>query len=40
MVTPKEVDSYIHDLGHLLASGIKGALHENVESQKANSFTR
>lgn len=40
MVTPKEVDSYIHDLAHLIASGINGALHENVESDKANSFTR
>lgn len=40
MVTPKEVDSYIHDLGHLLATGINGALHENVDNQKANSFTR
>ncbi|WP_440895900.1 GPR endopeptidase [Amphibacillus sp. Q70] len=40
MVTPKEVDSYIHDLGHLLASGINGALHENVDSHLPNSFTR
>ncbi|BAM47225.1 GPR endopeptidase [Amphibacillus xylanus] len=40
MVTPKEVDSYIHDLAHLIATGINGALHENVNSELANSFTR
>lgn len=40
MVTPKEVDSYIHDLAHLLATGINGALHDNVVSELANSFTK
>src|SRR5699024_6812912 len=40
MVTPKEVDSYIHDLGYLLATGINGALHEKVDSQTPNSYTR
>lgn len=40
MVTPKEIDSYIHDLAHLLASGINGALHEKVDSGLVNSYTR
>jgi len=40
MVTPKEVDSYIHDLAHLLANGINGALHDGVDSSLANAYTR
>ncbi|MBU5595186.1 GPR endopeptidase [Amphibacillus sp. MSJ-3] len=40
MVTPKEVDSYIHDLGHLIASGINNALHTNVDSRFPNHYTR
>lgn len=40
MVTPKEVDSFMLDMAHLLADGINHALHENIDSSDSASFTR
>nr|WP_067837117.1 GPR endopeptidase [Amphibacillus sediminis] len=40
MVTPKEIDGLIHDMAHLIANGINGALHTQIDSDLANSATR
>ncbi len=40
MVTPKEIDGFIHDMAHLIANGINSALHTHVDSHLANSATR
>ncbi|QHS22820.1 GPR endopeptidase [Virgibacillus sp. MSP4-1] len=40
MVTPKEIDGFIEDTAHLLASGINGALHEAVQKENKENFTR
>ncbi|UFT97832.1 GPR endopeptidase [Radiobacillus kanasensis] len=40
MVTPKEVDSYMKDMAHVLASGLNAALHENVDMDNFESYTR
>ncbi|MBM7554707.1 GPR endopeptidase [Thalassobacillus pellis] len=40
MVTPKEVDGFIKDMAHTLAAGINGALHQSVEGEDSQSFTR
>lgn len=40
IVTPKEVDSLIYDMGNLLAAGINAALHETVTAESMFSYTR
>ncbi|MBB6454335.1 spore protease [Salirhabdus euzebyi] len=40
MVTPKEVDGFIEDMAHLLASGINGALHEAVQQENKENYTK
>ena len=40
MVTPKEVDSFMLDMAHLLADGINNALHERLDSSDSASYTR
>jgi spore protease len=40
MVTPKEVDGFMLDMAHVIASGINAALHENVDVDNFASYTR
>ncbi|UOQ46329.1 GPR endopeptidase [Halobacillus salinarum] len=40
MVTPKEVDTFINDMAHVIASGINGALHPGIEDGEAQSYSR
>ncbi|ARI77006.1 GPR endopeptidase [Halobacillus mangrovi] len=40
MVTPKEVDGFIKDMAHVIATGINGALHPGVEDGEAQSYSR
>lgn len=40
IVTPKEVDSFMEDMAHLLAHGINSALHDKVDPNNAASYTR
>jgi len=40
MVTPKEVDGFMIDMSHVLASGINAAMHENVNASNFASYTR
>lgn len=40
MVTPKEVDGFMIDMAHLVASGINAALHETVDVSNFSSYTR
>lgn len=40
IVTPKEVDGFMKDMAHLLASGINAALHEKVDIDNFSSYTR
>lgn len=40
MVTPKEVDGFMIDMAHLLASGINSALHENISANESSAYTR
>ncbi|SDK53120.1 GPR endopeptidase [Sediminibacillus albus] len=40
MVTPKEVDGYMEDMAHLIASGLNAALHENINVENFGSYTR
>src|SRR5690625_1474506 len=40
IVTPKEVDSFMEDMAHLIAHGINSALHEKVIPNNAASYTR
>lgn len=40
MVTPKEVDGYMKDMAHVLASGINAALHETVSIENTGYYTR
>lgn len=40
MVTPKEIDSYMKDMAHIIASGINLAMHENVSSDDGAAYTR
>lgn len=39
VVTPKEVDTFIEDIGHLIAGGLNAALHEAVNLDNLSSFT-
>lgn len=40
MVTPKEVDVFIEDMGNLIASGLNAALHTNVDQEDVGFKTR
>nr|WP_217586759.1 GPR endopeptidase [Lentibacillus saliphilus] len=40
MVTPKEVDGFMKDMAHVIASGINAALHETVDVAQVGSYTR
>ena len=40
MVTPKEVDDFMKDMGNLIARGLNAALHETVNVENAASYTR
>ncbi len=40
MVTPKEVDGYMADMAHIIASGLNAALHENINVENFGSYTR
>ncbi|UOR12255.1 GPR endopeptidase [Halobacillus amylolyticus] len=40
MVTPKEVDSFVEDMAHLISAGINGALHAVIEDSDAQSYTK
>ncbi|MBO8156022.1 MAG: GPR endopeptidase [Bacillaceae bacterium] len=40
MVTPKEVDGFIEDMAHLIAAGINGALHEAIQRDSAQKYTK
>jgi spore protease len=40
MVTPKEIDGFIEDMANLLATSINGALHEKVDKENKENYTR
>ncbi|TCT27040.1 GPR endopeptidase [Melghiribacillus thermohalophilus] len=40
MVTPKEVDGFMEDMAHLLATGINGALHDAIQQDTASNYTK
>lgn len=40
IVTPKEVDTLLEDIAHVVAQGINSALHESVRYEKAANYTR
>ncbi|HEY4602693.1 MAG TPA: GPR endopeptidase [Cerasibacillus sp.] len=40
IVTPKEVDDFMKNMAHLLASGINAALHETIDVDNFSSYTR
>jgi spore protease len=40
MVTPKEVDGFIEDMAHVLATSINGALHEAVKKENKENYTK
>ncbi|HLS22485.1 MAG TPA: GPR endopeptidase [Pseudogracilibacillus sp.] len=40
IVTPKEVDSFMNDMAHVVATGINEALHERIAHDEAGYFTR
>ncbi|MFC0522547.1 GPR endopeptidase [Pontibacillus salicampi] len=40
MVTPKEVDGFMKDMAHVIATGMNAALHETVNPDNEESFTR
>jgi spore protease len=39
LVTPKEIDQFIEDMAHLIATGLNAALHEAVHQQNVGAFT-
>lgn len=39
MVTPKEVDTFISDMGNVLAQGLNAALHGNVDQDNVGDYT-
>ncbi|WP_164668556.1 GPR endopeptidase [Virgibacillus doumboii] len=40
MVTPKEVDGFMKDMGTLIANGLNACLHETVTIENSASYTR
>ncbi|MBO8171456.1 MAG: GPR endopeptidase [Bacillaceae bacterium] len=39
IVTPKEVDQFIEDMGNILANGLNAALHEVVDMENVSAYT-
>lgn len=39
LVTPKEIDEFIEDMGNIIASGLNAALHEAVDSSNVAAYT-
>lgn len=39
IVTPKEVDAFIEDIGNLLANGLNSALHQSVNLKNVEAYT-
>ncbi|WP_442954897.1 GPR endopeptidase [Paenibacillus sp. SYP-B4298] len=39
LVTPKEVDEFIEDIGNIIASGLNAALHDAVDSSNVAAYT-
>lgn len=39
LVTPKEIDEFIEDIGNVIASGLNAALHEAVDSSNVAAYT-
>ncbi len=39
MVTPKEVDAFIEDMGNVLAQGLNAALHGDINQDNVGSYT-
>ncbi|MFA9558799.1 GPR endopeptidase [Evansella sp. AB-rgal1] len=39
MVTPKEVDAFIEDMGNVLAQGLNAALHANIDQENVGAYT-
>lgn len=39
LVTPKEIDEFIEDIGNIIASGLNAALHEAVDSNNVGAYT-
>lgn len=39
IVTPKEVDSFIADMGNLLANGLNMALHQKIDRENVSAYT-
>jgi len=40
LVTPKEIDEFIEDIGNIIASGLNAALHEAIDSSNVAAYTR
>lgn len=40
MVTPKEIDSLMDDMAHVIASAINAAMHEKIKLDHGESYTR
>ena len=39
LVTPKEIDEFIEDIGNIIASGLNAALHEAIDSHNVAAYT-
>lgn len=39
LVTPKEIDQFIEDIGNIIASGLNAALHEAVDTHNVAAYT-
>lgn len=39
IVTPKEVDQFIEDMGNMIASGLNAALHDVIDMENVNAYT-
>lgn len=39
LVTPKEVDEFMEDIAHVVASGLNAALHEAIDTDNVSAYT-
>lgn len=39
LVTPKEIDEFIEDIGNIIASGLNAALHDAIDSSNVAAYT-
>ncbi|MFC6332477.1 GPR endopeptidase [Paenibacillus septentrionalis] len=39
LVTPKDIDEFIEDIGNIIASGLNAALHEAIDSSNVAAYT-